>query len=114
MAFDPGIKIGQTLNNNELMEIFKCSPQGGMRRSLRTNSLVLISDHVEPMYHDRWINDVFHYTGMGLVGDQSIESTQNKTLAESNQNGVQVFLFEKHRDKEYTFSGQVILSAAPY
>lgn len=51
MGFNPDIKVGQVLNNNELTEIFKCSPQGCMRRSLRTNSLVLISDHVDPMYH---------------------------------------------------------------
>lgn len=113
-SFAPGLKVGQTLNNNELMETFKCSPQGGMRRSLRTNSLVLISDHVDPMYHDRWINDVFHYTGMGLIGDQSIEATQNRTLAESDRNGVSVFLFEKHRNKEYTFSGPVELAGEPY
>lgn len=85
-----------------------------MRRSLKTNSLILISDHVAPLYHDRWDNNVFYYTGMVLTGDQDINFMQNKTLAQSNSNGVAIYLFEKHRDKEYTFSGQVQLTEEPF
>ena len=64
-------KIGEELSNDELVEIFKCGPQGGMRRSLKTNTLVLTSKHIDNVYDDRWIGSVFHYTGMGLEGDQS-------------------------------------------
>jgi 5-methylcytosine-specific restriction protein A len=34
---------GQTINNEQLCAAFGCSPQGGMRRAHRTNSLVLIN-----------------------------------------------------------------------
>lgn len=37
-----------------------------MRRSKATNTLVLVSNHVESVYDDRWEGDIFHYTGMGL------------------------------------------------
>lgn len=113
--FDPGLNIGDALDNKTLSNLFQCGTQGGMRRSLKTNSLILISDHVEPLYHDRWEKSgIFHYTGMGLAGDQNINFMQNKTLAQSNINGVSVYLFEKHRDKEYTFAGQIKLVASPY
>ena len=39
------LKIGKQYSNQELMNIFKCGNSGGMRRSHRTNTLVLIFDH---------------------------------------------------------------------
>jgi hypothetical protein len=113
MAFNPNLQVGQVLSNQEIVNIFKCSNQGGMRRSLKTNTLVLISDHTK-LYKDRWENGIFYYTGMGRKGDQSLTFAQNKTLAESNTNGVDVFLFEVLRPTEYTFVGQVVLAGEPY
>ena len=85
-----GLKYGDTITNQQLQVIFQCSSQGGMRRALRTNSLVLISDHTKTSYHDRWQDGYFHYTGMGLKGDQSLAFAQNKTLAQSRTKVVYV------------------------
>jgi 5-methylcytosine-specific restriction protein A len=52
---------------------------GGMRRSLATNSLVLVSDHTKGIYDDRWEGNICYYTAMGLKGDQHLTS-QNKTV----------------------------------
>ncbi|MDT8357459.1 MAG: hypothetical protein RQ758_03030, partial [Methanomicrobiaceae archaeon] len=41
--FTRSIQPGDTLSNKDLMQHFKCSPQGGMRRAHRTKSLVLVS-----------------------------------------------------------------------
>lgn len=114
MTFDPGLSQGQVLDNEQLCNAFGCSPQGGMRRSLKTNTLVLVSNHVESIYDDRWINGVFHYTGMGQKGAQSLTFGQNKTLAESLNNGVDVHLFEVDKAKEYTYQGRVVLAGTPY
>ena len=67
----PSINVGDVIDNARLQEVFGCSPQGGMRRALKTNTLVLISNHVKSIYEDRWIGNTLHYTGMGLLGDQS-------------------------------------------
>lgn len=107
------LKPGTVLHNAGLCEYFGCSPQGGMRRSLKTNTLVIISNHVESIYEDRWIGDELHYTGMGQLGDQELKS-QNKTLAESHTNGVSVHLFEVFTDKEYIYQGPVTLISDPY
>ncbi len=114
MATEINILQGQILNNAEICEIFKCGPQGGMRRSKKTNTLVLISNHLESLYDDRWIGNVFHYTGMGQVGDQRLSFMQNKTLAESEKNGVAVHLFEVDRAQEYRYQGRVELAGKPY
>ena len=88
MSFDPGINPGDTISNIELVSIFKCSPQGGMRRSHKTNTLVIVSDKTKPFYEDIWKGNILHYTGMGQKGDQSIDFMQNKTLTNSNHNNV--------------------------
>lgn len=44
---------------------------------------------------------------MGKKGDQDINAAQNKTLNESNHNGVAVFLFEVFEENNYIYRGQV-------
>lgn len=114
MTFNHGLSPGIIINNEQLCNIFKCSPQGGMRKSNVTNTLVIVSDHTDGFYDDRWINGVFHYTGMGRTGDQSLTFMQNRTLNESNHNSVEVYLFEVFKSGQYTFIGQVYLSEKPY
>lgn len=115
MRFDPGLEIGEKISNNELSEIFKCSNQGGMRRSLGTGTLIIISDHTKGLYQDKWENGVLYYTGMGQVGDQVLKGNQNKTLYYSDTNGVEVHLFEVVEKKSvYTYRGIMKLESKPY
>ena len=107
------LQHGMVLNNEEIINTFLCSPQGGMRRSLRTNSLVLISDQTK-VYHDRWEKGILLYTGMGLTGNQDFQYMQNKTLYESQTNDVNLYLFEVFKPKEYTYIGSVELAEPPY
>jgi len=66
-------------------------------------------------YEDKWDDaGVMHYTGMGLSGDQSIDYAQNKTLAESRENGVDIHLFESYEPREYIYRGRVQLADNPY
>ncbi|MCD7733273.1 MAG: HNH endonuclease [Oscillospiraceae bacterium] len=112
--FDPGISIGQTLKNQDIVDIFRCGNMGGMRRSNATNTLVLISDYTKGIYHDKWIGGVLHYTGMGKSGDQDLQWSQNATLAASGRNGVSVHLFEVMDAGEYAYCGRVELVDRPY
>ncbi|WP_173912937.1 HNH endonuclease [Acinetobacter sp. Marseille-Q1618] len=108
------LHIGQNLTNKELYEVFGCGNSGGMRRAKKTNSLIIISSHLESIYENRWDGDILLYTGMGLKGDQSLDFNQNKTLSQSQINGVQVFLFEQFKVNEYTYLGPVELISEPY
>nr|WP_321352636.1 HNH endonuclease [uncultured Methanoregula sp.] len=112
--FHVPLKSGDTIDNDTLRAIFQCSVQGGMRRSLKTNSLVLVSDHTKSTYEDKWVNNFFHYTGMGLTGEQSLTFQQNKTLVESKTNGVNLYLFEVFEEGKYVYIGEVELAANPY
>ncbi|MDX7997959.1 HNH endonuclease [Xenorhabdus sp. Reich] len=108
------LKPGEKFDNKLLCNTFACSPQGGMRRAYRTNTLVIISNHVKSIYGDRWEGKTLHYIGMGTKGDQTLTFAQNRTLAESKSNGVKVHLFEVFKDKEYTYVGKIELVDDPY
>lgn len=88
--------------------------QGGMRKSNSINTLVLKSDVTKGLYDDKWYEDEFHYTGMGKNGDQDLLFMQNKTLAQSKTNGVELHLFEVFEQKKYTYIGSVYLEGKPY
>lgn len=112
MSMTRPLAINDMLNNQQLCEVFLCAPQGGMRKSNRTNTLTLISDKTK-LYDDRVVGDIYHYTGMGQSGDQKMAG-QNLTLAESDHNGVEIHFFEVMKPREYTYRGQVELAGKPY
>ena len=107
--------VGNKYNNKQIATAFKCSSMGGMRRSKKTNSLVLIAKHNNPLYDDQWTEDgILNYTGMGTVGDQTLEGNQNITLATSKESGIHVYLFESYQDNQYYFDGEVELVGDVY
>ncbi len=107
--------VGGKYTNEDICKAFLCSPQGGMKRSKRTNTLVLISNHIKSIiYDDRWLNNKFYYTGMGSIGNQTLKGNQNITLYESNTNGVDVHLFEVFVNKVNTYMGRVQLADKPF
>lgn len=114
MVFNPELTIGQTLKNADIVDKFKCGNMGGMRRSKKTNTLVIVSDYTKGLYQDKWIAGVLHYTGMGKSGDQDIYWAQNATLANCSHNGVDVHLFEVIKSGEYIYCGIIELVENPY
>ena len=112
--FVPSFPVGETVTNEEITKVFRVGNMGGMRRSKATGTLVIISDHTKGLYDDKWYGDELHYTGMGKNGDQDITWMQNKTLAESDTNGVEVHLFEVLESSKYIYQGVVHLCGEPY
>lgn len=113
MSINP-FDLGQVVTNDELRQEFKVGNMGGMRKSNALNCLVLISDHTKGLYEDKWYGDELHYTGMGKIGDQTIEGNQNGTVYHSKTNGVTLYLFEVLQPTKYIYRGIVNLSGIPY
>ena len=107
--------IGKEYSNDDIVDIFKVGKLGVMRRSHSKNALVLIlcHDSNDRNYNHYWRNDVLYYTGHEMLGNQEL-SGQNKTLAESNTNGVTVYLFEVFCSTKYQYRGIVKLIAEPF
>ncbi len=112
--FTVPLEPGDTIDNDALHAIFRCSLLGPLRRSPATGSLVLVADHTGDDAGDTWIGKVFHFTGMGEVGEQSPAARQNRTLAESREKGIRLFLFEVFGEGRYTFDGEAELMDNPY
>jgi predicted ATP-binding protein involved in virulence len=113
--FNPNLQIGQEITNSKLMEIFRCGDRGGMRRSLKTNTLVLITNERSNEYYNSWKEDeLWHYQGMGSDGNQHLEYMQNKTLAISNEKGIKLHLFKRIEKGPYVYLGKVLLASNPY
>ena len=105
--------LNQIYSNKEIMDIFKCDNNRGIRVSLKTNSIVLINKfrsrkETNP-YQDTPMNNngELLYTGEGKVGDQKI-SGGNKRVVQSHTNGMRLFYFESYKSNEYTFKGEVV------
>jgi 5-methylcytosine-specific restriction protein A len=116
-TFHLDLSVGETINNSRLVKEFQCSAYGGMRRSHKTNTLVLVSKHViskEKIYDDRKDGDTYYYTGQGMEGDQRLDFGQNKTLAQSNTNNVVLHFFEVFEEGKYIYMGIVFLSGEPF
>ena len=54
MSFRPPFVVGSTVTHPEICTAFQCGNMGGMRRSKRTNTLIIISDHTKALYDDKW------------------------------------------------------------
>ena len=110
------LHVGENYTNQEIVETFKCGNMGGMRRSKQTNTLVLIAKYDQCYRNHEWDekNQILNYMGMGKTGDQSLDYSQNKTLAESKDNGVKVYLFESYKAGLYEYCGEVELAADPF
>lgn len=113
--------IGQEYSNDFICRTFKCSGQGGMKRSHLTNSLVLFSNHrnSNDIYEDKKTiddegNKIILYTGSGQNGDQDINDKQNRVLNISNELSIKVYLFESYQIGKYIYQGEVYLSSSSY
>ena len=62
MGFKPPFEVGAVVSNAVLTEAFQVGNMGGMRRSKKTGTIVLISDNTKGLYHDAW----HAYTIFGL------------------------------------------------
>ncbi|TQR37583.1 AAA family ATPase [Brevibacillus brevis] len=104
----------QTIDNETLMQIFKCGVMGGMRRSLASNCLVLISNSKSNDYKNiLFENNTLQFMGMGRKGNQKLGYGHNKTLYFSNRDRIQLFLFKSDEKDSYTFLGEVKLAGEP-
>lgn len=102
---------GQLVNNREIMNVFKCACEGGIRKSNTTNTVVLINRSTS---QDPGIPaGTIAYEGSGK-GNQTLEKGKNKTLLKAFDMKLPVFLFEKEKPGVYKFLGRVSLVNPPF
>lgn len=114
VKFINSIRIGDIFTKQQLMDIFKISGQSGIMKTNTYDCLVLTTSEFNTVYDDGTIEDGrIIYTGEGLIGDQAI-SKNNKTIYESRETKIPMYLFSKDDKRRYTFEGRVELFEDPY
>lgn len=112
-SFRTGLHPGQKISNAEIMAIFRCACEGGIRPSRRTGTIVLVVNHLKPP-EEIWRAGVLNFAGFGGKGDQTLAGGRNKTLLAAFEQGKGVYLFEVFRQGEYTYRGRVELAGPPF
>ena len=113
MPFHHGLKIGDVVSQKQLSELFVHNINSGMKYSSKTQTIVLVNELSDTVYHNRWEDGFFYYTGSGKKGNQSLTS-RNKRLSTSVIDGNSVYLINGIKGKYYIFMGQFKLSRNPF
>lgn len=112
--FEPGLLPGQIISNAELMAIFHCACEGGIRPANRTHSIVLVLNHVKMDHSGDWHGGILWFRGAGSKGDQTLEKGRNRTLLNGLKGERPVYLFEVFSPGAYTYRGRVALTGEPF
>src|SRR5690348_4711555 len=107
---------GDVVNRAALHTRYGGSGRGGMAPSRMTPNMLIFTDPSvgnQHGYYDGWVDDVFHYTGMGQRGDQEMKSG-NRALLEHHADGRSVRLF-RGAGGDVTYLGEFEVDPArPY
>jgi len=106
------LNIGDKIINKDIAELFLCTNQGGVRKSKKTNTIVLIAKFDNCSYKHRRDGDILYFTGMGKKGNQEMKR-QNKSILNAADEGFALHLFEVHEEGTYEYAGEVELIASP-
>lgn len=104
--------VDHVFTNGQLSDVFGVSNSGGIRYSGKAEKprwVVFISGAIQVKssvpYRDRWDGNLFHYTGEGLRGDQTL-TRGNLALKSSIENGCPIYGFEKLAPDRYKYLGR--------
>jgi len=106
------LKVGDKIINKDIAELFLCTNQGGVRKSKKTNTIVLIAKFDNCSYKHRKDGDILYFTGMGKNGNQEMKR-QNKSILNAAEEGFILHLFEVYEEGTYEYTGVVELTGTP-
>jgi len=101
--------IKNEYTNKEIAEIFKCSNQGGIRKSKKTNTVVVFAKYNNCSYKHKKDGDTTYFCGMGKKGNQELKR-QNKSLYEAEKDGFSIHLFEMYEEGIFIYEGEVTVN----
>ncbi len=107
------LKVGDKIINKDIAAYFLCTNQGGIRKSKKTNTIVVIAKFDNCSYKHRWEEDTLYFVGMGKKGNQEMKR-QNKSILEAKTDGFSLHLFELYEEGTYIYGGEVELVEKPH
>lgn len=110
--FATGLKPGEIIGNRELMNIFHCACEGGIRYSSKTGTVVIVVNNTKKGLPNILREDEILFAGR-LFKDGETYAGANKRLAEFLREGKPVFLFEVDVPGRYEYRGPVRAAGEP-
>ena len=110
--FDPGLNIGEVIDNRRLMDIFHCACEGGVRYSKKTGTVVLIVNNANPGLPNEQDGRVLRFAGRPFK-EADVYAGANKRLKEFLDAGKPVFLFVADKPGRYAFRGPATYAGEP-
>lgn len=106
--FSTSLKIGETISSRQLMDIFKCACEGGIRYASKTGVVVIVVNNTKKGLPNIWHGDELEFAGRPLK-DGATFTGANKRLNEFLTERRPVFLFEVNKLGAYQYMGPVQL-----
>lgn len=103
--FNPQLETGAILSNKQLMNIFHCACEGGIRYASRTETLTLVVNNTKSGLPNVWQGDVLEFAGRPLKDGKTLQGA-NKRLEEFMREKKPIFLFEVNTPGKYRFLGK--------
>lgn len=110
--FNPDLKPGDIISNRQLMSIFHCACEGGIRYSSKTSTIVLVVNNTRQGLPNRWANGILHFAGRVIRDGDKLQGPNLRLNTVLHDKGA-VFLFEVNRQGQYTYRGSVKLAGEP-
>ena len=98
-----------TISNRQLMNIFKCACEGGIRYSSKTDTIVLVVNNTNAVRPNVWQGNVLSFAGR-LEKTPGKLTGANKRLREFLENGKNIYLFEVNEPGKYEYCGKASLN----
>ena len=108
---DLNLKPGQVVTNRQLMDLFQCACEGGIRYSSGTDTIVLVNNLVKNLYPVEWKDGKLLFVGQK---EKSSGMTRlNKRLIQFLNEKKDVYLFESREAGKYEYKGKIYGSGEP-
>lgn len=111
MEFNSEFIVGDLIHNHKIAEVYKCSLNGKIRGSLKTNTIVLIKEIDDDQIYDEF-NKLLPSKTWNIWDDIEYKN-QYSEIYDSNLNDVALHLFVEKTPKIYEYRGQVVLAEEP-
>lgn len=103
--FENALKAGEIITNRQLMDIFHCACEGGIRYSRKTRTIVLVVNTTKQGLPNIWHDGILEFAGRPMKKDTGLTGANRRLEEFLNANG-DIFLFIVKLPGKYEFLGR--------
>lgn len=105
--FNPALKKDEIISNRQLINIFHCAWEGGIRYATQTDTVVLVINNTKKGLPNIRDGNTLLFSGRPLKGWKKDLGGANKRLEDFLRSGKDIFLFEVNKPGQYQYKGPV-------